>query len=95
MLLQAGWSVVVDAAFLKRADRDAFRALARQMGAAFSILAPQATPEQLRQRILARSAAGHDASEANLAVLAQQMQDIEPLGADEAWHEEALSLRTK
>lgn len=83
LLLQAGWSVVVDAAFLKRADRDAFRALARQMGAAFSILAPQASPEQLRQRILARSAAGHDASEANLAVLAQQMQVIEPLGPDE------------
>ncbi|PKO61392.1 MAG: hypothetical protein CVU24_08875 [Betaproteobacteria bacterium HGW-Betaproteobacteria-18] len=83
MLLQAGWSVVVDAAFLKRADRDAFSALAQQMGAAFSILAPQATPGQLRQRILARSAAGQDASEATLAVLAQQMQTIEPLAPDE------------
>ncbi len=83
MLLQAGWSVVVDAAFLKRADRDTFRALAQQMGASFSILAPQASPEQLRQRILARSAAGSDASEATLAVLTQQMQTIEPLGPDE------------
>ncbi len=83
MLLQAGWSVVVDAAFLKRADRDAFAALARQMGAAFHILAPQATPAQLRERILARSASGQDASEATLAVLAQQMQTIEPLGPDE------------
>jgi uncharacterized protein len=83
MLLRNGWSVVVDAAFLNRADRDSFYALARQMGAGFSILAPQASPEQLRQRILARSAAGHDASEATLAVLAQQMQVIEPLGPDE------------
>lgn len=83
MLLRAGWSVVVDAAFLKRADRDAFGALARQRGAAFSILAPQASPEQLRERILARSAGGQDASEATLAVLAQQMQTIEPLGPDE------------
>jgi len=83
LLLQAGWSVVVDAAFLKRTDRDAFRALAQQMGASFSILAPQASPEQLRQRIVARSAAGHDASEATLAVLDQQMQTIEPLGPDE------------
>ncbi len=83
MLLQAGWSVVVDAAFLKRADRDAFRALAQQVGADFSIRAPQASPVQLRQRIVARSAAGHDASEATLAVLAQQMQTIEPLGPDE------------
>jgi len=83
MLLQAGWSVLVDAAFLKRADRDAFRALAQQLGASFSILAPQATPGQLRQRILARSAAGQDASEANLAVLAQQIQTMEPLASDE------------
>ena len=83
LLLQAGWSVVVDAAFLKRADRDAFRALARQLGAGFRILAPQATPEQLRERILARHAAGQDASEATLAVLARQMQTIEPLGPDE------------
>lgn len=83
LLLQAGWSVVVDAAFLKRADRDIFRALAQQMGAGFSILAPRASPEQLRQRVLARSAAGHDASEATLAVLAKQMQTVEPLGPDE------------
>jgi predicted kinase len=83
MLLRAGWSVVVDAAFLKRADRDAFGLLARQMGAVFHILAPQASLEQLRERILARSASGQDASEATLAVLAQQMQTIEPLGPDE------------
>jgi len=83
LLLQAGWSVVVDAAFLKRADRDVFRLLAQQMGVSFSILAPQASPEQLRQRIVARSAAGKDASEATLAVLDQQMRTIEPLGSDE------------
>jgi hypothetical protein len=83
MLLRAGWSVIVDAAFLKRADRDAFRALARQAGATFSILAPQATPAQLRERILARRALGRDASEATLDVLAQQMRVMEPLGPDE------------
>ncbi|MDD2925578.1 bifunctional aminoglycoside phosphotransferase/ATP-binding protein [Rhodoferax sp.] len=82
-LLRAGWSVLVDATFLKRADRDQFRDLARQTGAAFAILAPSATPEQLRERILARAAFGHDASEATLAVLAQQMREIEPLQADE------------
>jgi len=83
LLLRAGWSVIVDATFLKRADRVAFRALARDVGAPFSILAPQATPAQLRERIRARSALGHDASEATLEVLAQQMQTIEPLAADE------------
>ena len=82
-LLRAGWSVLVDATFLKRADRDVFRDLAVELGASFVILAPQATPEQLRARILARNAQGTDASEATLAVLAQQLREVEPLGADE------------
>ncbi|MDD5335692.1 MAG: AAA family ATPase [Rhodoferax sp.] len=83
MLLRAGWSVVVDATFLKRAERADFRQLAAQTGAAFGILAPPATPAQLRERILARAALGHDASEATLEVLAQQVQTLEPLTADE------------
>jgi len=82
-LLAAGWSVMVDATFLKRADRDAFRALAVELGANFVILAPQATAEQLRARILARNAGGTDASEATLDVLAQQQHELEPLGHDE------------
>ena len=82
-LLRAGWSVIVDAAFLQRAEREAFRALAHNAGAAFGILAPQATPAQLRERIEARNARGQDASEATLDVLAQQMQTLEPLDAAE------------
>ena len=85
-LLRAGWSVIVDATFLKRADRDVFHALADEAGAAFGILAPVATPVQLRERIQARSALGQDASEATLEVLAQQMQEIEPLTSDERQH---------
>jgi aminoglycoside phosphotransferase family enzyme/predicted kinase len=81
--LRAGWSVVVDATFLQRADRDRFRALAQACGAGFGILAPQATPAQLRGHILARSALGQDASEATLAVLAQQQLEYQPLAADE------------
>ena len=76
--------MIVDATFLRRADRDSFRALARDTGVAFSILAPRATPEQLRERILARKVLGQDASEATLDVLAQQMRTLEPLGPDEA-----------
>lgn len=83
MLLRAGWSVIVDATFLKRVDRESFRALAGRTGAAFSILAPKATPEQLRERILARHLQGQDASEATLDVLARQMQLIEPLAPHE------------
>ncbi len=81
--LGAGWSVIVDATFLKRTDRDAFRALACEQGAAFAILAPVATLEQLQQRITARQSLGADASEATLAVLAQQLRELQPLGAEE------------
>ncbi len=82
-ILTAGWSVAIDAAFLRRAERDAFRALARETGAAFCILAPQARPEQLRERILARLAKGRDASEATIEVLEKQRAWIEALADDE------------
>lgn len=83
MLLASGWSVVVDATFLKRADRDALHALAQSAGADFAILAPSATEQQLRQRIEARQALGRDASEATAEVLVQQMRSMEPLQPDE------------
>lgn len=82
-VLQAGWSVVVDAAFLQRQERDKFHALARQHGARFAILAPQADTDVLRQRVRARQSAGQDASEATVEVLERQLKWIEPLGADE------------
>ena len=86
MWLHAGWSVVVDAAFLQHAERMRFEALARNIGVEFAILAPQATPGQLRQRIQTRSALGCDASEATLEVLERQMRQIEPLTAHERTH---------
>src|SRR5574343_479565 len=48
-LLQAGWTVLVDAAFLRRQEREAFAQLARERGCPFAILAPQAPVEVLRQ----------------------------------------------
>lgn len=83
LLLHAGWSVIVDAAFLRRSERDDFRALADACGAGFAILAPQADTDELRRRITARQASGKDASEATLEVLDKQLQWIEPLGDDE------------
>jgi aminoglycoside phosphotransferase family enzyme/predicted kinase len=82
-LLAAGWSVIVDAAFLKSAERNSFHALASKMNAEFGILAPQASSAELRTRILARQELGHDASEATLEVLAQQIASIEPLSQAE------------
>jgi hypothetical protein len=75
-----GWSVIVDAAFLKRAERDEFHALAIRLGVPFRILAPHAPLDEMARRIAARQ---NDASEATVAILKQQLQWFEPLGADE------------
>jgi aminoglycoside phosphotransferase family enzyme/predicted kinase len=79
-ILRAGWSVIVDAAFLKRAERAAFRSVAHRLGVAFEILAPQAPREELARRILARR---NDASEATVEVMEQQLQWFEPPEQDE------------
>jgi len=77
--LRAGFSVVVDAAFLRRSERDAFRAIAEALGAPFLILDFHAPPEVLRARIAERLAHADDASEADLAVLERQLAVREPL----------------
>ena len=78
-LLQDGWTVLVDAAFLRAAERQTFADLAQAEGVPFRILACEAEPDVLRARISARQAAGGDASEATLAVLEQQFGWLEPL----------------
>ena len=82
-LLNDGWSVIVDAAFLREAERKAFAALAQSAGCPFHILACEASERVLRQRITERQARGTDASEATLAVMEQQLRWVEPLTADE------------
>ncbi len=79
-LLAAGWPVIVDAAFLRRAERAEFAALAAEFGVDFGILAAEAPPEELRRRLRARSG---DASEATVAVLDRQLKWFEPLVAEE------------
>jgi predicted kinase len=82
-ILAAGWPVVVDAAFLRRAERDAFRALAADMGVPFVILDFVAPAALLAQRVAARAASGHDASEADRAVIERQLASREPLAPEE------------
>lgn len=84
--LEAGWSTIVDAAFLRREERAAFQSMATDAGAEFFILAPQATPAQLRARIIERLKQGSDASEADLDVLEKQMTVIEALDGNERRH---------
>ena len=83
-ILAAGHTAVIDATFLRRAQRDRLRTLAAELGVPFVILAIEASEETLRRRVVERERAARDASEAGLAVLAQQRAGTEPLGADES-----------
>ncbi len=82
-LLDQGWRVIVDAAFLRQHERQAFADLAGAQGVPFAILACEAPVGVLRERIRARQGAGGDASEATLAVLDQQLGWVEPLSSAE------------
>jgi len=82
-VLEAGWPVVVDAAFLRSVDRARFLALAGSLDVPCAIVACHAPEAVLRERIARRAAAGSDASEAGIEVLANQIASEEPLTATE------------
>ena len=85
-VLQAGYSVIVDATFLQRKYRHLFRRLAEKHKVSFTILHCVATDTELEQRIEARQLQGSDPSEATLAVLNAQRRSQESFGADEQSH---------
>lgn len=71
-ILSSGWSVIVDAAFLKRSEREEFLALARRRAAPFAILYCKAPMAVLGERVRQRAIAGTDPSDADVPVLAHQ-----------------------
>ncbi len=90
-VLGARYPAIVDAAFLKRVERERFAALARDAGARFLVAACTAEAATLRARVAARAAAARDASAAGLAVLERQIATAEPLAQDEAGYTFALA----
>jgi hypothetical protein len=83
IVVRAGYSVVVDAAFLKRWQRNLLRAASDEVGARFVIAHCSAPQSVLRERVTRRFEHAYDASEATLDVLASQLATEEPLGPDE------------
>jgi aminoglycoside phosphotransferase family enzyme/predicted kinase len=77
--LDAGWPVIVDAAFLQADQRADFEALARARQVPFTILDCQAPRALLEQRLAARVAQTDEVSEADAQVLQQQLQTAQPL----------------
>ncbi|MGH7202356.1 MAG: AAA family ATPase [Planctomycetaceae bacterium] len=82
-IMEAGHTAIVDATFLKRSHRAAFRRHAKRWGVPFRILEFQADEAELRRRVAERTKTGTDASDADLAVLTEQLAAVEPLNEDE------------
>lgn len=78
-VLAAGFPVIVDATFIRRAYRDRFWRLANEHGVPFAILVLTAPRKVLASRIAAREAENRDPSEATVAVLDRQLEEREPL----------------
>lgn len=82
-ILQAGYSVIVDATFLRLSRRARFEALAASLDVPWAVVGIDVPDAVLRERVAARAAAGGDPSEATLDVLAAQLDLREPLTARE------------
>lgn len=83
LALDQGYCVVVDATFLDGAQRQRFQALAAAHDASFLILHFSTSVEQLEHNIRTRQAANNDASDADIAVLHQQLAHYKPLQDNE------------
>ncbi len=90
--LAAGYSAVVDASFLEAERRRPFRALAEEIGCRFRILHVRADEQTLRQRLRSRAAQGGDPSEADEAVLDEQLRSAEPPTGEEAAFVETVDV---
>jgi len=82
-VLDAGYPVIVDAAMLRRAERDDLRELAARLDVRCHCVWCHAPAAALRARIARRQAGGADASDATLAVLEQQRRFVEEPAAGE------------
>jgi len=92
LILEAGYSPLVDATFLKASRRAPFLDLAAQQDCPCIILDLTAPECVLRERVRVRQASGLDPSEAGVAVLEVQLDSREPLS--EAERALALSIDT-
>jgi aminoglycoside phosphotransferase family enzyme/predicted kinase len=82
-VLRAGVPAVIDAASLKRAERQRFLETARRRQVPAAIVLCTAPLAILRERVRARALAATDPSEATEAVLEQQCSWQEPLSAEQ------------
>ncbi|WP_197442065.1 bifunctional aminoglycoside phosphotransferase/ATP-binding protein [Thalassoglobus polymorphus] len=91
--LQAGFSVIVDATFLKQEQRRPFMQLAKEKKVSFRICHFEAAHDVLRQRVQQRRQLNSDASDATVDVLEHQIKIQEPFSTEEEPFVEKSSSR--
>ena len=79
MVVEAGFSVIVDATFLHIRSRQSFQSLARELSVPYVIIDCSVPLGQLRQRLIARARSAQDASEADVAVMERQLNSAQAL----------------
>jgi hypothetical protein len=72
-LLAAGWSVILDGVYGRRAERDAARELAQRLGVPVQVMWCDAPEPVLRERLRRRAAEAQDLSEAREDLLTSQL----------------------
>jgi aminoglycoside phosphotransferase family enzyme/adenylate kinase family enzyme len=82
-IINSGFSVIVDATFLKHQQRRLFQNLALELNIPLTIVSCQAKDAVLRERVINREQTGNDASEAGVAVLELQKRETQPLLPEE------------
>jgi hypothetical protein len=82
-LLQSGYPVVLDATFLKSAQRASAQRLADELNVPYRILSVHAPPDTLRERIATRAQTARDPSEADARVLEHQLAHTDALSESE------------
>lgn len=81
--LESGFTVIIDATFLARSQREPFRALANRLSVPLRILFFHADIAVLKKRVSARQREAEDISEADLNVLEHQLEVYNGLDVDE------------
>jgi len=83
-VVQTGFPVIIDGTFLKRYQRTTLHDITQQLGIPFIILNFTTSKETLRKRVIEREQEGRDASEANLDILKNQIESLDPLQESES-----------
>jgi hypothetical protein len=91
-LLDAGFSVLIDATFLQSKQRELFAELAAEKKVDLLILDFCAPAQELKRRISQRQNSGNDASEATIAVLEDQLKTAQAFSVAEL--EKVIQINT-